>query len=93
MLSSCIFICFLIYPVLMLDDACQYNAVSPVLAPTIVKICRVYSSGVDAIRALQMFERNPSRTTSPKTTFRLPFNDSNWRRLLDTNRFEVEVAS
>ena len=37
--------------------------------------------------------RNPPRTTSPKTTLRLLFKDSKWRRSPDTNRFVVEEAS
>ena len=37
--------------------------------------------------------RTPRRTTSLKTTFRFLFNDSKWRRSLDTNQFAVEVGS
>ena len=39
------------------------------------------------------FPRNPIRTTSLKTTFRLPFNGSKWRRPPATNRSGVEVES
>ena len=37
--------------------------------------------------------RNPPRTTSLKTTFRLLFKDSKRRTLPNTNRFAVEVGS
>ena len=42
---------------------------------------------------LNNFSKNPHRTTSPKTTFRLLFKDSKWRRTPDTDRFAVEVGS
>ena len=39
------------------------------------------------------FPRNPLRTTSLKTTFRLPFNDSKWRRSPAISRSGGEVES
>ena len=38
-------------------------------------------------------QQNPPRTSSPKATFRPPFNDSKWSRLPDTKRVEIEVES
>ena len=42
---------------------------------------------------LNNFSKKSPLTTSLKTTFRLLFNDSKWRRSPDTNRFAVEVGS
>ena len=38
-------------------------------------------------------KKSLARTTPPKTTLRLPLNDSKRKILPDTNRFEVEAAS
>ena len=80
-------------PARMLAGAFRCNAASPVPSPTTKATCRSTCQRDLRSTCSTTSPRTPPRTMSPKTTFRLLFKDSKWRRSPDTNRFAVEVGS